>query len=513
MKKQTVYFFAVFFLVCFHVNAQKDLNFDENIRNLIEKGNRINDSTVIQPDAASEGEILISFENNEISNVDTVVHTLQLPVQRAGRRDPLQMSDEALYWSRYATSSYNKFGSYVTYRDTIIVNPLFMPPLFKKGNVMPFDSISFYQPVSFTKETWNEPLYYPVKILERQDLRLKLENGAYRYIQHHKPYIFDYTAESLPSEEIRYIRQTEKTQRYVHVERKEPSADEITSPVKFIPDRQYWTSSFESAIKFSENYASDNWHKGGTETAILNIFTKNIFQYNYEKDKIKLDNKFEANTSIYSAPKDSVHDYKVGDDLLHFYSNLGLKAFDNWHYTFNIDLKTQMFTNFQENSSFEQAAFLAPYTVKLGLGMEYNYKKQYKRKDRSLNLKVNIAPFSYSFMHTIRDSIDFGRHSFEKDEVTGEFKHSLSRFGSNIKFEMTLNPNRNVTWKSYFNYYTSYDRIVVDFENSLDLAVSRYFSTLIYLNLRYDDGVTRTDSDDSFLQFNQLLSFGFSYKW
>lgn len=527
MKKQTVYFFAVFFLVCFHANAQKDLNFDENIRRLIESGNSITDSTTIQQNAEPDKDISTSSENDEVKHItvsqkiDTVIQTsVQTPpppIQRTRRRAPLQMSNEALYWSRYATNSYNKFGQYVTYRDTIIVNPLFMPPLFKKGNIMPTDSISFYKPFSIAEEKWNQPPYESIQILEKQALKLRLENMAYRYIQYHQPYIFDHTAESLPVERIRYIRQTEKKERYVKVERREISPDDIAPPVKFIPDRQYWTSSFESAIKFSENYASKNWHKGGTETAILNIFTKNIFQYNYEKDKVKLDNRLDINASIYSTPKPKDNEYnhkiKVGEDLLRFYSNLGLKAFNKWHYTFNADFKTQMFTNYKENSDQKQAAFLAPYTIKLGLGMEYNYKKQYEQKDRSLNLSVNIAPVSYSYMHSINDSIDFGRHGFEKDEVTGEFKRSLSQLGSNIRFEMILKPNRNVTWKSNFNYFTSYDRVISEFENSLDFAVSRYFSTLIYLNLRYDDGITREKPKDPYLQMNQLLSFGFSYKW
>lgn len=520
MKKQILYFFAVSFLTCFHINAQKDLNFDENIRRLIEGNNSIKDSTINELNNIPAKETSTSFENNAVSTTtsaieskDTIVQVPQPTIRRPRRRTPLQMSNEALYWSRYATNSYNKFGSYVTYRDTIIVNPLFMPPLFKKGNIMPADSISFYQPYSLNEENWNKPLYKPVQILEKQALKLKIENLAYRHIQYHQPYIFDHTAESLPTEKIRYIRQTEKKERYVKVERREPSPDEIEPPVKFIPDRQYWTSSFESAIKFSENYASENWHKGGTEKAILNIFTKNIFQYNYEKDKVKLDNRLEVNASLYSAPKDSLNDYKIGDDLLRFYSNLGLKAFSKWHYTFNTEFKTQMFTNFQENSKLKQAAFLAPFTVNLGLGMEYNYKKQYKQKDRTLELSVNLAPISFSYMHSLNDSIDLGRHGFEKDEETGQFKTTLSKFGSTIRFNLALKPNRNVTWKSNFNYFTSYDRVIGEFENSLDLAVSRYFSTLIYLNLRFDDGVTRTDPSDSYVQFNQLLSFGFSYKW
>lgn len=522
MKKQFIYILFILVFPCLQVSAQKDLNFDENIRKLIEGNHSTKDSTISHQDTTSYTIESSTFNESTESEIKdhiqqsktTDIHIQPQTTQRPRRRVPLQMSDEALYWSRYATNSYNRFGPFTSYRDTIIVNPLFMPPLFKKGHVMPAEPISFYKPLSLKEENWNKPLYTPAKILERQALKLQLEDMAYRHIQHNKPYIFDYTAESLPSERIDYIRQTKKETRYIQVERREPSPNEIAPPVKFIPDRQYWTSSFESALKFSENYASKNWHKGGTESAILNIFTKNIFQYNYEKEKVKVNNRMEVNASLYSAPKDTVHKYKVGDDLLRFYSNVGFKAFSKWHYTFNAEFKTQMFKNYKENdSTFIQAAFMAPYIINLGLGMEYNYKKQYKRKDRSLNLLVNIAPISFSYMHTVRDTIDFGRHGFEKDETTGKFKHTLSQLGSNVRFEMTLKPNRDVTWKSQFNYFTSYDRVVCEFENSLDLAISRYFSTLIYFNLRYDDGVTKAEPDDKYLQLNQLLSFGFSYKW
>jgi hypothetical protein len=521
MKKQLIYILFILVFPCLQVSAQKDLNFDENIRRLIEGNLSTQDTIISHQDTTSfttttgtgTSDEKTENESDALQQKKEPDIQLQTP-QRPRRRAPLQMSDEALYWSRYATNSYNRFGPFTTYRDTIIVNPLFMPPVFKKGHIMPPDSILPYKRLSLTEETWNNPEYKPVKILEEQALKLQLQDMAYRYIQYKKPYIFDHTAESLPSEKIGYIRQTKKTERYVRVERIEPSPNDLDAPVKFIPDRQYWTSSFESSLKFSENYASDNWYKGGTETAILNIFTKNAFQYNYEKEKVKINNKIEVNASLYNAPKDTIHGYKVGDDLLRLYSTLGFKAFSKWHYTFNAEFTTQMFPNFQENdSTFKQAAFLAPFTVKFGLGMEYNYKKQYKRKDRSLNLLVNISPISYSYMHTVRDTIDFGRYGFPKDETTGKYNRTLSQFGSNIRFEMTLKPNWKVTWKSQLNYFTSYERVVCDFENSLDLAVSRYFSTLIYLNLRYDDGIVKPKPDSKYLQINQLLSFGLSYKW
>ena len=280
-----------------------------------------------------------------------------------------------------------------------------------------------------------------------------------------------------------------------------------------ISERKYWIPSFESAVKFSENSTSDNWHSGPTKTTILNIFTKNIVQYNYAKDLIKFDNNVELRLNFFNAPNDSLRHYKVSDDFLRLHSNFGVRAANKWYYTFDAEFKTQLFTNYQENTMNKQATFLSPYTINLGLGMKYDFTKQYERIDRSLDVSVNVAPLAYTYMSAISDNIDWGRHGFPKDEQTGLYKNYLSKFGSTIDFQMTLKPNRDVTWKSRLKYFTSYDRVVAEYENSLDFAVNRFFSTSLFLHLRYDDGVTKVNETDSFIQWNQLISFGFNYKW
>ena len=321
----------------------------------------------------------------------------------------------------------NVFGPDMTFRDTIITNPLFLHPVFKPGNMMPEKEIVPFKPL--------------------------------------------------------------------------------------IPDKKCWISSFESALKFSENSTSDNWHSGPTKTTILNVFARNIVKYDYAKDRIKLDNTLELRLNFYNAPNDTLRQYKVSDDLLRFHSNFGVRAFNKWHYTLDAEFKTQLFNNYQENTMIKQVGLLSPYTINIGLGMKYDLTKQYQRIDRSLVISVNIAPLAYTYMSAISDSIDWGRHGFPKDEETGMYKNYLSKLGSTVDFNMTLKPNREVTWKSRFKYFTSYDRVIVEFENSFDFAVSRFFSTLLYLHLKYDDGVTKVNATDSFLQWNQLLSFGFNYKW
>jgi len=401
-------------------------------------------------------------------------------------------------------------GILLNAQDAIIVNQLFLPPVFKPGIIVTDNETVIFKPFHINS-IFQNTYYKPVKAFQKESLKYQVENIVYMHLQQNHPSLFRYSIHNLPSEKITLITNTEKVQ--LPVETKTVNPDQYDTPKKFIPDRKYWISSFESALKFSENSTSDNWHSGPTKRTILNIFTRNILKYNYEKDRIKWDNDLEVRLNFFNAPNDTLREYKVNDDLLRLHSNFGVKALKKWYYTLDGEFKTQLITNYQENTTQIQAAFLSPYIFNIGLGMKYEHTQKYERPDRSVELTLNLAPLAYTFMGAKNNNIDLGRHGFPKDETTGEHKRYLSRFGSTIDFNMTVKPNRDVTWKSRFRYFTSYDRVISEFENSFDFALSRFFSTLLYLHIRYDDGVTRANTADSFFQWNQMMSFGFSYKW
>ena len=402
-------------------------------------------------------------------------------------------------------------GPYVTYRDTVIVSPLFLMPVFKHYRLV-VENIPLSESRAFVKEfNRKKPFFEQKRAFQKEELKLKIEQIAYVHILRNQPSLFHYSMSNLPAETVRRIEKNEKTT--VDVEKVTVNPSQYEAPKKFIPDRKYWLSSFESSLKFSENSTSDNWHSGPTKATILNIFTRNIVKYNYERDRIKWDNDLEVKLNFYNAPNDSLRRYKVSDDLMRLHTNFGVKAFKKWHYSLDAEFKTQLSRNYKENTTQIQAAFLSPYIVNLGLGMRYDHTHKYRRIDRSFVTSITLSPFAYTYMSSTRDDIDWGRHGFPKDEETGLYKNYLSKFGSTVDFNMTLKPNRDVTWKSRFKYFTSYNQVIAEFENSLDFAISRFFSTLLYLHIRYDDGVTRVNETDSFFQWNQLFSFGFNYKW
>ncbi len=61
-------------------------------------------------------------------------------------------------------------------------------------------------------------------------------------------------------------------------------------------------------------------------------------------------------------------------------------------------------------------------------------------------------------------------------------------------------------------YFTNYSKVEAELENTLNMSLSRFFSTRLYLHLRYDDGVPK-DTDYGYLQVSEVVSFGLNFKW
>lgn len=426
------------------------------------------------------------------------------------KKDELDISDEAMYYARLVRDASTTFDNNITFQDTMIVNPLFLPILFK-GDYLP-SNLTFYNFDSLREKTPYDNLYKTDSIFQDLTRNKQFEEMAYKYVQNNYPTYFRYSERDLPGEVIK--PKTIKRNLYEDLPIKvqnDVSFDDVEAPNKFIPQRKYWISSFESALQFSQNHVSDNWYKGGSSN--LNLFTKNNLHYDYKRDKMQITNELEFKASVYNAPKDTLRNFKVGDDVFRVHSNVGYQAFNNWFYTFDAEFKTQFFTNFQENKDIKQAAFLAPFSINLGLGMKYELNKTFTNKYKKLKFSTNLAPISYTYMYSTLE-IDYSRHGFKKIEGTDEYENKLSQIGSTIRADLAFDITRNISWQSRIYLFTTYgDHTIGEFENTLVLAISRFFSTRLYFHLRYDDGVEKNENFKSFFQINELLSFGFNYKW
>ena len=402
---------------------------------------------------------------------------------------------------------------YKSYKEAMIDNELFIPLVFR-GGLFPkieykfnLDSLLFTDPLPpaieyENKRTKNLFRYYFFK--------KHLDELVYKNVMLKDPVRFQYALNQLPKTTIK-PESIETTTRTTSLDIIAPVViPEVVDPVlKFIPDRKYWTSTFAADIKFSQNKTSGNWYKG--EINNINIYTNTITSYNYSKNKVSLTNTLTTTFTINNAPNDTLRKYTIGSDELRFRSNFGLKAVGNWNYSSSAEFITSMGNKYITNTETKNSAFLAPYTLNAGVGMTFSPKPKFKNKDRSLNLSLSIEPLSFKYMYSTDKNINLAAY-FPVDE-NGNYEYILKTFGSTITMTQTTKFSKSVSWYSRLYYFTNYERAIGEFENKFDIALSKYFSTTLYLYLRYDDGVAKKEDSDSYLQINEMFSFGFSYRW
>lgn len=260
----------------------------------------------------------------------------------------------------------------------------------------------------------------------------------------------------------------------------------------------FWKTSGEAWLQFTQNYVSGNWSQGGESTNSLQSGLTLNANYN-DKQKIQWDNKFEAKLGFTTAPSDSEHKYRTNTDMLRLSSTLLLKAIKSWNYSFGVTSQTQSLRNYPANNNKYTSAFLAPLDTRVSVGMDY------KKSLKNFSISINLAPLSYRWLYVAEKHLG-GRYGIKADH------RSLQEFGSSTKINSSWQIAKNIRWTSHIDAFTSYEKLLANWENTFDFAVSKYLSTKLFLHGRFDDGVKKKDGY-TYFQFKEFLQFGLSYKW
>jgi hypothetical protein len=197
---------------------------------------------------------------------------------------------------------------------------------------------------------------------------------------------------------------------------------------------------------------------------------------------------------------DSLHKYKTNADLIRLTSKLGLKAFKNWYYTLQGEFYTQFFATYNTNSDVKISDMLSPGYLKVDLGMDY------KRSTKTFEVSAVLAPLSYKLTYVRDRDVDETRFSVDEGKRA---KHDV---GSNIQVNSNWKIASPISWQSRLSYFTTYEKAQAEWENTFNFSVNKYLSTKVFVHVRFDDSVTRTDND-SYFQVMELLSFGLNYSF
>ncbi|WP_418831953.1 DUF3078 domain-containing protein [Phocaeicola sp.] len=291
-------------------------------------------------------------------------------------------------------------------------------------------------------------------------------------------------------------RKKEKVRSMAHREK----VDKVDEQDLLVIKPNFWKFTGDSYLQFSQNYISRNWYKGGESTkSMLAGFT---WTANYDdRQGIQFENKIEWKLGFVTAPSDTLHSYKANNDMLRLTSKLGLRAFGTWYYTISGEFKTQFFSNYETNSDNLVSAFFSPAELNVGLGMDYKY-----TKDGVCNLSVLINPLNYTLYSVANDRIDPTKFNIK----AGNKRKSV--WGSRLEATLSWKIIKNLTWDSRFSYTTNYEKAVGEWENTFTFAFNRFLSTKLFVHGRFDDSVPRVE-DLSYLQLQELLSFGLNYTW
>ena len=376
------------------------------------------------------------------------------------------------------------------------VNPLFLPIVFKEQMSTPLQHISLPDNNPFKpKELTVDDLW-----LQKETQSEKTRNMAQNYVIVNYPKMIRYNLDNLPEVPKQYMIENDPVKHILSIKEKPLVIKNDVGKENIKLKR--WIVNFQSSVQFSQVYVSENWYQGGTSN--VNLLSDQQFSVKYndpKEQRILFENLIQWRLNINSAPEDTLRSIRISEDLFQINSKFGLKAYNNWYYTATLNFKTQFFTSYTANTNDKSASFLSPAELNLGLGMSYQYKNDKKQFETS----VSLSPLSYNLQFVIDDDMNPSNFGIKSGK-------SMSQYGSSFEGRIKWEFYHNMVWTCRIFYFTNYEHVQGDWENTFDFILNRFFSTRLFVHLRYDDALA-LNKDLGHFQLKELLSFGFNYKF
>lgn len=260
-------------------------------------------------------------------------------------------------------------------------------------------------------------------------------------------------------------------------------------------DRWHWKG--DHTLTMQQTALTSNWYNGGDNNMSVSGEQKLTVTRYDEDSKVTFEGVLDLKLSGYYTKADTIHRMRVSDNEFTLSLKYGYKAWKKWYYSAQLYAKTPVFDFYSPNSKVCKSTFLSPLEMNLAFGVDYKYTSPNKKFTYSLLL----APLSYDMKYVNDPRVNVTSYKIKEGET------SLHNFGSTVTTKFDWKMGQNATWSSRLYYFTTYHAMKVEFENTFNFKISRFFTTRIYLYPRFDDAL------DAKAEVKEMLTVGFSYAW
>lgn len=306
---------------------------------------------------------------------------------------------------------------------------------------------------------------------------------------------------------VTFNRMGRKQNRDMVFEKFNPN-DKLTKIQKKYEIISPWNYGGNGTFGLTQTYLN-NWKGGGESAFSFLMVLKGYVNYSYKN--VRWENSGEIRNGWIRQGGD-IDQTQKNDDKLGLISRLGVKAFDHWFYSAEIDFQTQFFKGYNYPDKDQLLSnYLSPVKTLIKVGLDYKPNK---------NFSVFLSPFTSKTVY-VRDTahVDQTRYGISPTSQT-LWEPGLN---ADVRYKVDLSPQISfeTKYKMFINYQSPFRKLDISWENLVVAQLTDRISMNFMLYLLYDDNVTfptgRMDPEGKEIfvpkmQTKQLMTVGFSYK-
>ena len=280
-------------------------------------------------------------------------------------------------------------------------------------------------------------------------------------------------------------------------------ADEAGTPSK-------WKKGIDLSLQATQNYATANWHNGGTNN--LSVLGGVHAWFNYAGDEgLAWDNKVELKYGVTTTFTEDLAGrlFHLTDDKTYYETKLGYALGKGWNLAWSGDVNFTLFENYKIDTNDLVSAVVSPLTFNTAIGFDYKY----SNAEKKLDLSVMIAPYAFKLIYVddVRDDYAISKHVGIYNEELGITQLKTYAYGSSFKVNYRQEFNDYITLSSVLSFYTDYKGIEVDWEIVGDFKLYKWLTARVSLNPRYDTTIGEGWGEK--IQFKEFMSLGLAYRF